>query len=316
MITNAKDIQLLNLTCAMESTATLKQQPLLQYYTGQEKLLQHYSKQAQWHYEQSLMFAQYAWSVNEKLIALRTQRKEPCYCETKASGEAADDFCCLNDVVAEKSSSACHDKLNNVKGTLSPSYCNNPMCVCENNNLQKDGCMDVDANTGGVTLSAATTNNNIDTTTVNLSSKKKKKKKKRRCKSNVMRNPDESEMATEEGNMEVDPAFREFLRQSAKFRMERDAAKKVSAVSNTNNDNDGMVDAEAEECVEYVDVMCKGPEGTILPPTARNREALYYERYGSRGTALLSMETAVQWQFNKFCDAMRPKPWPSIPLNM
>ena len=58
-------------------------------------------------------------------------------------------------------------------------------------------------------------------TEMNGHSKKKKKKKKRRCKSNVTKEHGEASTAIEDGHMEGDPAFREFLRQSAQFRMER-----------------------------------------------------------------------------------------------
>jgi len=258
---------------------------------GQEKLLQHYSKQAQWHYEQSLLFAQYAWSVNEKLIALRSQNKEDCRCETTRIEDISAASCCLN-----------ADNL--TSGNPTTNY-GSHTCACDESVLQKDSCMELDHHSRG----HATPENHIDSATVRPP--RKKKKKKRRCKSNVAKDHDDAIESEEDSGMEVDPAFREFLRQSAQFRMERDAEKKAASKNNKEGDI-----AETEECVEYVDVMCKGPEGTTLPPTAQNRETLYREQYGARGTALLSMETALQWQFNKFSDAMRPKPWPSIPLNM
>ena len=60
--------------------------------------------------------------------------------------------------------------------------------------------------------------------------------------------------------------------------------------------------------------MKKGPDGTVLPPTASNRKEMYETKYGEAGTTILSLETAVQWKFNKFMDISSPSPWPCIPL--
>ena len=61
-------------------------------------------------------------------------------------------------------------------------------------------------------------------------------------------------------------------------------------------------------------VLRKGPDGTDLPPTAINRKLLYERKYDSKGTTILSLETALQWKFNKFIDQHSPKLWPAIPL--
>lgn len=115
---------------------------------------------------------------------------------------------------------------------------------------------------------------------------------------------------------ELDKGFKEFLRQSAEFRKERDAAKFKRT---TNNNNDPLTDDNNEksvvtECVEYVDILRKGPDGTILPPTASNRKELYEEKYGDAGTKILSLETAIQWKFNTIVDNNSPKQWPTLPI--
>ena len=66
----------------------------------------------------------------------------------------------------------------------------------------------------------------------------------------------------------------------------------------------------------YLLVLHKGPEGTKLPPTAQNRKELYEKKYGKRGTTVLSLETALQWKFNKVKDSSSPVMWPAIPIRM
>lgn len=63
-------------------------------------------------------------------------------------------------------------------------------------------------------------------------------------------------------------------------------------------------------------VLHKGPEGTKLPPTAQNRKELYEKKYGKQGTTVLSLETALQWKFNKAKDSSSPVMWPAIPIRM
>ena len=63
-------------------------------------------------------------------------------------------------------------------------------------------------------------------------------------------------------------------------------------------------------------VMRKGPDGSVLPPTALNRKLLYEEKYGESGTTILSLETALQWKFNKFLDSTNPVTWPALPLRL
>jgi len=110
---------------------------------------------------------------------------------------------------------------------------------------------------------------------------------------------------------ELDKGFKDFLRQSAEFRKERDAAKqKKKNDLGSQNVNDEI----RSECVEYVDILRKGPDGTILPPTASNRKELYEEKYGDAGTKILSLETALQWKFNSVVDTTSPKPWPTLPI--
>lgn len=63
-------------------------------------------------------------------------------------------------------------------------------------------------------------------------------------------------------------------------------------------------------------VLRKGPDGTVLPPTAHNRKKLYEEKYGEAGTTILSLETALQWKFNKVTDTCSPILWPALPLRL
>jgi len=63
-------------------------------------------------------------------------------------------------------------------------------------------------------------------------------------------------------------------------------------------------------------VLRKGPDGTVLPPTAQNRKKLYDDKYGDSGTTILSLETALQWKFNKVTDTCSPILWPALPLRL
>jgi len=119
------------------------------------------------------------------------------------------------------------------------------------------------------------------------------------------------QMESDGSEYELDKGFKDFLRQSAEFRKERDAAKqKKENDQGSQNVNDEI----RSECVEYVDILRKGPDGTILPPTASNRKELYEEKYGDAGTKILSLETALQWKFNSVVDTTSPKPWPTLPI--
>ena len=66
----------------------------------------------------------------------------------------------------------------------------------------------------------------------------------------------------------------------------------------------------------YFSVLHRGPEGTTLPPTAQNRKELYDEKYGEKGTTILSLETALQWKYNKLKDTCSPIMWPAIPIRL
>jgi len=118
--------------------------------------------------------------------------------------------------------------------------------------------------------------------------------------------------SSDESDEEVDIGYQEFVRQSVEFRKERDLARlKTTRKDTGGNSNDSDVPLQ---CVEYVDVLRKGPDGTILPPTALNRKQLYEEKYGEAGTKILSLETALQWNFNSVVDATSPKLWPALPI--
>lgn len=140
---------------------------------------------------------------------------------------------------------------------------------------------------------------------VQLEKKRRKKKKRRKSKQepSLVKGESESDIALDDG-------FKEFLKESARFRAERDAKKNTSTMeTNTDQKNDDVV-------IEYVDILRKGPEGTKLPPTAQNRKELYEEKYGTKGTAILSLETALQWKFNKSKDSRSHVLWPAIPIRM
>merc|ERR1712013_749828 len=123
--------------------------------------------------------------------------------------------------------------------------------------------------------------------------------------------------SSEESDGEIDVGYQEFMRQSEQFRKERDAVRVKCSTrggskgvgKNTNEEDETPL-----QCVEYVDVLRKGPDGTILPPTASNRKQLYEEKYGSAGTKILSLETALQLKFNSVIDSSSPKPWPALPI--
>ncbi|XP_002160989.1 gem-associated protein 8 [Hydra vulgaris] len=107
-----------------------------------------------------------------------------------------------------------------------------------------------------------------------------------------------------ESEFELDQQFVDFLRQSSEFKKKRDADKIANLKEND----------PTEDSVEYVDVLQKGPDGTVLPPTALNRKQIYEEKYGNSGTLVLSLETALQWKFNKFIDKSSPCLWPALPI--
>merc|ERR1711962_1617741 len=121
--------------------------------------------------------------------------------------------------------------------------------------------------------------------------------------------------SSDESDEEIDIGYQEFMRQSEQFRKERDATR---VMRNTRGRGRDAMEDESEdvplECVEYVDVLRKGPDGTILPPTASNRKQMYEEKYGHCGTKILSLETALQWKFNSVIDSTSPKPWPALPI--
>lgn len=118
--------------------------------------------------------------------------------------------------------------------------------------------------------------------------------------------------SSDDSEEEVDIGYQEFVRQSEEFRRERDLAR-LKATSKDTGGNSNESDVPLQ-CVEYVDVLRKGPDGTILPPTALNRKQLYEEKYGGAGTKILSLETALQWNFNTVVDATSPKLWPALPI--
>lgn len=143
-------------------------------------------------------------------------------------------------------------------------------------------------------------NCSYEKTNISPERKKKKRKKKRKSYAEKIESDDEN------NEFEMDESFKEFLLKSAEHRKQRDAEKAKQV--------DEKSDDVSMECVEYVDVLRKGPEGTVLPPTAFNRKQIYEEKYGAKGTTILSLETALQWKYNKFIDSMPTSPWPALPL--
>jgi len=147
-------------------------------------------------------------------------------------------------------------------------------------------------------------------TTTNQSPAHKKRKKKRKLKVKVHSGEDWTNATESESGLDLDDGYKQFLKESAKFRAERDAQKKKQHQT----DEEGKEEDNIE--VEYVDILHRGPEGTTLPPTAQNRKELYDKKYGEKGTTILSLETALQWKYNKLKDTCSPIMWPAIPLRL
>jgi len=249
-----------------------------------------YMSYAKWHYEQYTLWSYYSWYLQHYIQYIRQRESDLAGYWTRNSG--------MNDPHFHPDDNQTIDRFDSYKADCYQSS------------------MPFSNQKGHFSDSSTTTDHHNFKVPTPKKSKKKKKRRRRRKVSKT-----ESEITEEEEtDVEIDPAFKEFLRQSIQFKKERDAAKKRTGSSKHNDANeDSMIDdadSETDENTEYVDLMRKGPEGTILPPTATNRKELYDSRYGPKGTTILSLETALQWKFMQFSDQKSPILWPNLPLNL
>jgi len=264
------------------------------------ELHQDYTSYANWHYEQYTLWSYYSWYLQHYIQYIR-QRESDLATYWARSSENTDPSFGLDDIpnVAQ------HNSFN-----ADYYYYDKPIIPSHHKEELSDS-----------TTVDQFTDNHFK---IPLPKKSKKKKKRRRRRRKMSKTESETIEEEEETDLEIEPAFKEFLRQSLQFKREREAAKRQARSGGYSkcDDDDNLdstlddTDSDSDDNTEYVDLMKKGPEGTILPPTATNRKELYDSRYGTKGTTILSLETALQWKFMQFIDQKSPTLWPNLPLNL
>lgn len=124
---------------------------------------------------------------------------------------------------------------------------------------------------------------------------------------NIIENEDAAESEGSEFEMVISEEWISLIKQSEKFRRERDALKQA--------------EERLREKVEFVELgsFQKNNQKSIGQCTKEEKKAKEEEMkrlYGSRAAHIKSMEIAMQLTFDRYYDLKKPALWPVIPLKL